>query len=184
MEFIPTKTTATLIRKTALSDTSLIVHWCSAEAGIVKTVAKGARRAKSPFAGKLDLFYHCEIEIHRAKPGNELHILKDVAVLQNRLGIRGSYGQTLGASYFVKLVELVAEHETELPEIADLLNRGLDFLSEDGQQPDRRAVRHFEKQLAGFLGISEPGVEAAASIESTFGRLPKQRLELATRWES
>ena len=37
----------TIIRLTKLTDTSLIVHWMSEEAGLIKTVAKGARRAKS-----------------------------------------------------------------------------------------------------------------------------------------
>jgi DNA repair protein RecO (recombination protein O) len=45
-----------VIRLTKLTETSLIVHWCTREAGLLKTVAKGARRPKSPFAGKLDLF--------------------------------------------------------------------------------------------------------------------------------
>ena len=39
---------AILTRLTKLTDTSLIVHWFTAEAGLIKTVAKGARRPKSP----------------------------------------------------------------------------------------------------------------------------------------
>ena len=54
------KTRGTLIRRSPLTETSLIVHWCTHDHGIVKTVAKGARRPKSLFAGKLDLFYLCE----------------------------------------------------------------------------------------------------------------------------
>ncbi len=142
-------------------------------------MAKGARRPKSPFTGKLDLFFECEIEIHHAKSG-ELHILKDLAVLKNRLGIRGSYGQTLGASYFVRLVELVSETEVELPVVADLLDRGLDYLAKN--QPDRKAVLFFERKLAEELGIAEPGKEGIGAIESTFGKIPKQRSELVGRW--
>ncbi len=157
----------------------MIIHWCCGDAGIIKTVAKGARRPKSPFVGKLDLFFECEIEIHHAKRG-DLHILKDLVVEKNRLGIRKTYGQTLGASYFVKLVELVSEPENELPVVADLLDRALDYLTEN--QPDRRAVLFFEKKLAEELGIGEEHKEGIGAIESTFGKIPVQRRELTGRW--
>ena len=172
---LPSKTTATLIRKSPLTETSLVLHWCTGDAGLVKTVAKGARRPKSPFAGKLDLFFRCEIEMVPSRK-SDLHILKDVAVIDSRLGIRRTWSQTLSASYFIKLIEKVAELEAPIPELADLLDRALDFL--DGNAPTNRAVRHFERQLAEFLGISEEDRDPAESIADTFGDLPKQRVEL------
>ncbi|MCG8600565.1 MAG: DNA repair protein RecO [Verrucomicrobiales bacterium] len=172
------KARGTLIRRSPLTETSLIVHWCTHENGIVKTVAKGARRPKSPFAGKLDLFYLCEIEVHPAKKG-DLHILKELKLERPRLGLRKNYLQTLAASYFVKLVDRVSEPETPLPEIADLLDRGLNFLEEN--DADWRAVNHFEKQLAQFLGVIEPGVEPIRSLGDIFGKMPDQRGELEGR---
>lgn len=172
------KAHGTLIRRFPLTETSLIVHWCTHEAGIVKTVAKGARRPKSPFAGRLDLFYLCELEIHPAREG-DLHVLKDLTVQRPRLGLRRNYLQTLAASYFVKLIDLVAEDGTPLPELADLLDRGLDYL--DDRDADARAVRHFEKQLAGFLGIGTAEEEPHLSIGRAFGSVPPQRRELMER---
>lgn len=172
------KARGTIIRRSPLTETSLIVHWCTHESGIVKAVAKGARRPKSPFAGKLDLFYRCEVEIHPAK-SSDLHTLRDLTVESPRLGLRRSYLQTLAASYFVQLVGRVAEPDTPLPEIADLLERGLDYLDE--KEADWRAVLHFEKQLAGFLGVAEPGVDPIRSLDDVFGKLPKQRGELEDR---
>ena len=173
------KARGTLIRRTPLTETSLIVHWCTHENGIVKTVAKGARRPKSPFAGKLDLFYLCEVEIHPARNG-DLHILKDLTIERPRLGLRRSYLQTLAASYFVKLIEQVAEAETPLPELADLLDRGLNYL-ETGDA-DQRAINHFEKQLADHLGVLEPEVDPVRSIQRHFGMIPPQRDELVQRF--
>jgi DNA repair protein RecO (recombination protein O) len=172
------KARGTLIRRFPLTETSLIVHWCTHENGIVKTVAKGARRPKSPFAGRLDLFYHCELEIHPAKEG-DLHLLKELRVDRARLGLRRNYVQTLAASYFVKLIDLVSEDDTPLADLADLLDRGLDYLDE--KDADSRAVLHFEKQLAGFLGVSEPGIEPYRSIGGHFGGVPPQRVELMER---
>ncbi|MCB1076767.1 MAG: DNA repair protein RecO [Verrucomicrobiae bacterium] len=174
--------TATLLRRIPLTETSLIVHWCGADCGLVKTVAKGARRPKSPFAGKLDLFFRCEIEIVPAKKG-DLHILKDLAVLDSRLGIRSDYTRTLAAAYFVRLIEAVTEPETPIPDLADLLDRALGFLEKS--PCDLRAVRHFERQLAARLGLMEEEQDGRRSpidtIAETFGAIPKQRAELLER---
>ncbi len=45
-----------VLRTRPLTETSLIVNWLTLELGRVSTVAKGARRAKSLFRGKLDLY--------------------------------------------------------------------------------------------------------------------------------
>jgi len=172
------KTRGTLIRRSQLTETSLIVHWCTHENGIVKAVAKGARRPKSPFAGKLDLFYLCELEIHPARSG-DLHILKDLTIERPRLGLRRNYLQTLAASYFVKLIDLVAEDGTPLPELADLLDRGLNYLED--HDADQRAIVHFERQLSESLGVLEPGREPVRSIREHFGNVPPQREELMQR---
>ena len=172
------KTRGTLIRRSQLTETSLIVHWCTHENGIVKAVAKGARRPKSAFAGKLDLFYLCELEIHPARSG-DLHILKDLTIERPRLGLRRNYLQTLAASYFVKLIDLVAEDGTPLPELADLLDRGLNYLED--HDADQRAIVHFERQLSESLGVLEPGMEPVRSIREHFGNVPPQREELMQR---
>lgn len=170
------KARGTLIRRSPLTETSLIVHWCTHENGIVKTVAKGARRPKSPFAGKLDLFFLCELEIHPAKSG-DLHILKDLTIERARFGLRKNYLQTLTASYFVKLVDRVSELETPLPEIADLLERGLNYLEEN--DANWKALTHFEKQLAELLGVVEPGIDPIRCLDDVFGKMPEQRREIA-----
>ncbi|MCF6313850.1 MAG: DNA repair protein RecO [Verrucomicrobiales bacterium] len=169
------KTTASLIRRFPLTETSLIIHWCSESQGLIKTVAKGARRNKNRFAGKLDLFFRCEIEMVRSRK-SDLHILKDLELLNTRSGIRQSYLQTLAAAYFVKLIEKVVESGTPIPDIANLLERALGYL--DQNRPDQRAVLHFEKELSRCLGIEHVSRSPAASIANTFGQLPKQREEL------
>ena len=73
----------TIIRLTKLTDTSLIVHWMSQDSGLIKTVAKGARRSKSAFSGRLDLFVEADFEWGRSKRG-ELHHLKEVSVVNYR----------------------------------------------------------------------------------------------------
>ena len=67
-----------ILRTRPLTDSSLIVQWLTAEYGRVSTVAKGARRPKSPYLGKLDLFYEAEFTVQRSRRST-LHNLREVA---------------------------------------------------------------------------------------------------------
>ena len=59
--------TGIILRTRPLTETSLIVHWLTPNFGRIATVAKGARRPKSPFAGKLDLFYVADFSFSRSR---------------------------------------------------------------------------------------------------------------------
>jgi len=171
-------TQAIVIRLTRLTETSLIVHWFSAEHGLVKTVAKGARRAKSPFAGQLDLFFGGEITFSRSRRG-ELHSLREVAIREWREGLRRNYTSTLLAAYCCQLLETAVEPEHPDPGLHDLLKRALDHL--DAAPPSLRALRHYESELARLLGITHHQSPADLSLRDALGMLPASRGELIER---
>ena len=163
------------MRKRKLSDTSLIVVWYAESLGKIETVAKGARRPGSVFAGKLDLFFECEIQIRRSRRSN-LHTLTE-AVLRNPFaGIRAGYLRTQAASYFVELIEISTELEHPAAELFYLLQRAFGFL--DAHDATLRAVRHFEAELARLAGVHDAAMlqsDPAAALAGLFGRLPKGR---------
>lgn len=159
-------------------ETSRLVHWSTHDHGLIQTVAKGAVRPKSGFAGKLDLFFKLELEFIPSRRST-LHTLREVAVLDPRLGIRDSYVQTLAASYFTKLIVLVAEEGTPLEGLDDLLERGLDYLAR--QRPTLRAVHYFEEQTAVHLGLGDRGV---AGIGEAYGKIPSMRKDLLQKLTS
>jgi DNA repair protein RecO (recombination protein O) len=171
-------TCAIVIRLTRLTETSLIVHWFTDSLGLVKTVAKGARRAKSPFAGQIDLFFGGEVSFTRARQG-ELHTLREAAIRQWREGLRKNYTATLLAAYFCQLLESAVEPEHPEPELYDLLKRALDHV--DASPPSLRALRHFESELARLLGVSHHQHAAEFSLRETLGVLPAGRSELVER---
>lgn len=171
-------TTAILLRKRKLSDTSLIVHWCTDSLGCVQTVAKGARRPKSPFSGKLDLFFQAEIQISRSKKSN-LHTLREVALTNPFGGIRESYIRMQTASYFVELVELCTESDHHDAELFALLQRAFGYLT--AHEPTLRVVSHFEAELARIAGVHDVKVlknDPAFALASLFGKLPMSRSPL------
>ena len=171
-------TTAILLRKRKLSDTSLILSWCTESLGCIQTVAKGARRAKSPFAGKLDLFFEAEIEIARSKRST-LHTLREVALRNPFPGIRESYLRMQAASYFVELVEICTESDHHEPELFALLRRAFGYLS--GKDPTLRVILHFEAELARIAGVHDVKIlrsNPALALANLFGKLPSTRAAL------
>lgn len=174
-------TEAIAIRQTRLTETSLIVHWFTENHGLIKTVAKGARRPKSPFAGKLDLFFGGEVSFQTAKSG-ELHILREVSIRDWREGLRQNYTRTLLAGYCCQLLESAVEPEHPEPELHDLLKRALNHFATE--EPTLRALKHFEKQLCQHLGISHAQQSPDATLRHTIGRLPATRAELCERLQA
>lgn len=174
-------TDAILIRKRKFSDTSLIVSWCTESLGCIQTVAKGARRAKTPFAGKLDLFFETEIAIAPSRKST-LHTLTEVVVKNPFVGIRSSYLRTQAAAYFVELIEICTERDHHEPELYSLLRRAFGYL--DANDPNLRAVAHFETELARIAGVHPASAgrkfkdNPAFALGNLFGRLPLSRTPL------
>lgn len=162
----------TIIRVTRLTETSLITHWMTDTMGLLRTVAKGARRPRSPFAGKLDLFLDADL-VWAASRKSDLHILREVEVRTYRTPLRESYHKTVLASYFGQLLEHVLEGEHPEPEVAELLARALDYL--ETAPASRKVLLRFERRLAELLGVGSDGRNAAAALEHAFGRVPKDR---------
>lgn len=169
---------AIVLRRTRLTETSLIVTWLTPDHGRIKTVAKGAMRPRNRLAGVLDLFHLCEIHFQRARAG-DLHTLRDAHLLNAFPGIRTEYSRISLGAYAVELIERCTENETPLPEIFHLLERILGFLN--GQGASQVALVHFENELVRLLGIAQPGVSACVTIETLLRRLPASRNELMGR---
>ena len=187
-------TVAILLRKRKFSDTSLIVSWCTELLGCIQTVAKGARRPKSPFAGKLDLFFEAEISIVRSRK-SDLHTLTEVVLKNPFPGIRSNYLRTQTAAYFVELIEICTERDHRETELFMLLRRAFGYL--DVNDPTQRAVSHFETELARIAGVHDQKsvgkavgfprnainvpYSPAFALGNLFGRLPLSRTPLLKR---
>jgi DNA repair protein RecO (recombination protein O) len=113
-------TTGLILRTRPLTETSLIVLWLTPDFGRLATVAKGARRPHSPFAGKLDLFYRADFSFSRSRR-SELHTLREVSLRETHPALRQELGYLQQASYCSELVEQTTETETPLPAVFELM---------------------------------------------------------------
>lgn len=147
-----------ILRTRLLTETSLVVHWITPDLGRLATVAKGARRPKSPFRGKLDLFYLADLSLQRSRR-SDLHTLREVSLRDTHPRLREDYARLRQAAYAALLVEQITEAETPLPAICPLLVElvhcldtdtarpqyllafELKLLAESGQGPDLAALR-------------------------------------------
>lgn len=163
-----------VLRTRPLTETSLIVHWLTEEQGRIATVAKGARRPRSTFRGKLDLFYEARFTFQRSRR-SDLHGLREVGLIGTHPVLRTDLPRLRQACYAALLVELVSETDTPLPALHALLTdlvRTLDtqpaaphfpvafesrVLADAGLLPDlaRTRLTAGSRQILGALGRLE-----------------------------
>jgi len=149
--------TGLILRTRPLTETSLIVHWLTPEFGRLATVAKGARRARSPFLGKLDVFYRANFSFSRSRR-SELHTLREVGLRDMQKELREDLHRLRLAAYAAALIERTTETETPLPGIPELMNDFLDSLCRHPPVP--QMVLAFELKLLRELGLEPNPAEA------------------------
>jgi DNA repair protein RecO (recombination protein O) len=142
--------TGLILRTRPLTETSLIVHWLTADFGRIATVAKGARRIQSPFLGKLDLFYRADFSFSRSRR-SDLHTLREISLRETHSALRQDLRRLRQAAYAASFVEQATETGTPLPGIFELMNGFLGCLCR--QQSAPQIVLAFELKLLHELGL-------------------------------
>jgi DNA repair protein RecO (recombination protein O) len=157
------RATGLVLRLRPLTETSLIVHWLTPSFGRLATVAKGARRTKSPFRGRLDLFYLADFSFTRSRT-SELHTLREIDLRQTHGFLRQSVSYLQQAAYCVRLIEQATETETPLAQIYRILCDFLEALSACPAMP--QLIFGFELKMLAELGfqpdLAQTGLTAGA----------------------
>jgi DNA repair protein RecO (recombination protein O) len=166
-----------VLRARLLTETSLIIHWLTADRGRIATVAKGARRSKSPFAGKLDIFYLADFSYSRSR-SSDLHNLREASLREPHRALREDLFKLQQAAYAAAMVEQATETETPLPEIFALMLEFLGLLCR--QPPQAQNALAFELKLLHELGL-EPDV-AESHLSGGSIKLLQALMELG--WEA
>ena len=166
----PTITEAVVLRSFAFGEADRVLHVYTAAWGRIGVVAKGVRRTKSRFGGRLEPFSHVELSVHRGR--GELGTVTGASLVRSHDAIRTDpYGLQVGLVGLEAMLRLFTEEErNERAFVA--LTRFLDALDEHGRQPEagRRPaldplVLSFQLKLlwlSGFLPHVSSCVECGA----------------------
>src|SRR5580765_2218556 len=144
------RTQGLVLRTYPLTETSLIVHWLTSDFGRIATVAKGARRPKSAFRGKLDLFHLCDLLVTRSRR-SELHTLKEVSLIDAHGTLRNDFDRLRKVVYAAALVEQATETDSPVPELFELL---ISFVQAVARDATETLVLAFELKLLSLLGLT------------------------------
>jgi DNA repair protein RecO (recombination protein O) len=142
--------TGIILRSQPLTETSLIIHWLTPNFGRIATVAKGARRPKSPFSGKLDLFYEADFSFSRSRR-SDLHSLREVSVRQMNAALREDLVKLQQAAYAAAFIVQTTEAETPLPGVFELFQKFLNSLYI--REASAQVVFAFELKMLQELGL-------------------------------
>ncbi len=132
------------------SETSQIVTLFSRRNGKVRTLAKGAKRPKSPFGGPIDKLQRVEA-VFSARPQSRLGTLAELTQAETFPGLRDRLPAFRAASCAAELVLLGTEELDPSPELFDSLTKTLRALSTG--QNSAILLYYFELQLLRLLGL-------------------------------
>jgi DNA repair protein RecO (recombination protein O) len=162
------KTEAVVLRSLRLGEADRVLHLYTLERGRVGAVAKGIRRTKSRFGGRLEPLSHVELLLHQG--GGELHTVTGVDLVDSHRAARED-GRRLGVGLvgLEAMLRLFPEQEAN-PRAFTALTRFLDALDEaevgDGPSARNALALSFQLKLlwlSGYLphltGCAECGAE-------------------------
>ncbi|MDB6054532.1 MAG: Recombination protein RecO [Verrucomicrobiales bacterium] len=164
-----------------LTETSLIFHCLTESCGRIGLVARGARKPKSPFTGKIDLYYKVDIAFGRSSK-SELHQVRELELLDPNTHLRMHLDLLQQATYINRLVDLATETETPLDEI---YTRFDSFITNLKSSPARaESIIAMEYDLLTILGLS-PALEGARLgpvVQRFFGNASARDEKLEPRY--
>ncbi len=170
-----------ILRMLPLGEHGLIICWCTAAHGIIRTAARNARKPGSDYTGRLDLFHECEMLFTPARSG-DLHALGSVNLVNPRLGLRKDLARLRLASYMARLLLATVEPGSAAAGSEEdaawhkLMAAALDYLEQS--QPRAAILHRFERRLAELHGLYSPTLPPHHALMNHFHSLPAGRAEL------
>ncbi|MBQ3525620.1 MAG: recombination protein O N-terminal domain-containing protein [Akkermansia sp.] len=163
----------TILKTSPLGDHGLIVTWCTALHGVLRTAARNARKPGSDFTGHIDSFYEAELVFSLPARG-DLSTLHSAVLLSARLPLRSNLSRLCLAGYLSRLLLATVEPGDANPEWHLLISGALDYIA--ASSPRLAILEHFEKRLASLHGIYSPVIPPHQTLLRHFQSLPSDRL--------
>ncbi len=145
------KTNAIVLRARNLGEADKILTLLTDRSGKLDAVAKGIRRGKSHYGGRLEFGNECALTMHR---GRSLDVIVSAEILRAPWEQLVEPERFAVATFAVELVDAFCEPDLAVPEIYALL-RGMLAGVASGEHP-HALVPRFSLRLLGELGLAPP----------------------------
>lgn len=152
-----------VLRSYPFGEADRVVVLLSPNRGKLRTVAKGVRKTKSRFGGRLEPFTHVDLVVYE---GRNLDTITQVAVIEAFPHLRSDLGRVISAGTMVEVIDAVAQENDQSHRLFLLLQRGLKALDAGGSGQD--LVASFLLKLAGVVGMA-PALTRCAACGSGVG---------------
>jgi DNA repair protein RecO (recombination protein O) len=160
----PVKTEAVVLRSMRYGEADRILHLYTPARGRIGAIAKGVRRARSRFGGRLEPFFRIQAELHEGK--GELLTVTGAQTVDAHPRLRGDAGAIDAAARACDAVGRLFETGEPHPGVFNLLCRQLALLDEQagavGASGLRAGALSFRLKLLLAAGLA-PALGACAS---------------------
>ena len=134
----PVKTEAVVLRSMRYGEADRILHLYTPTRGRIGAIAKGVRRARSRFGGRLEPFFRLNIELHEGR--GELMTVTGAQTVDGYARLRGDARAIDAAARACDAVGRLFETSEPHPGVFNLLCRQLTILDAQAASPDTAAA--------------------------------------------
>jgi DNA repair protein RecO (recombination protein O) len=146
-----------VLRSYPFGEADRVVVLLSPNTGKMRTVAKGVRKTKSRFGGRLEPFTHVDMVLYE---GRNLDTITQVAVLEPFPRLRSDLDAVVAAGTMVEAADAVAQEDEAAIRLFLLLQRGLKSLEAGQRSPD--LITSYLLKLADVVGVAPSLLQCAS----------------------
>lgn len=146
-----------VLRSYPFGEADRVVVLLSPNHGKLRTVAKGVRKTKSRFGGRLEPFSHVDLVLYE---GRNLDTITQVSLVEPFHKLRADLDRVVAAATMVEVADAVAQEDEPALRLFLLLHRGLKALDVEDPHPD--VVTAYLLKAAGVVGVA-PSLDACAA---------------------
>ncbi len=152
-----------VLRSYPFGEADKVVVLLSPNHGKLRTVAKGIRKTKSRFGGRLEPFSHVDLVLYE---GRNLDTITQVAMIEAFHQLRSDLDRVVAAGTMVEVADAVAQENESSVRLFLLLQRGLRALETGPAHPD--LVTAYLLKAAETIGVA-PALDQCAGCGRSDG---------------
>jgi DNA repair protein RecO (recombination protein O) len=156
----PLETEAIVLRSMRYGEADRIMQLYTPHSGRISAIAKGVRRTRSRFGGRLEPYFRLQINLHRGR--SDLLTVTGAHTIDGYARLRGDAGALDCAARACDAVGRLFETSEPHPGVFNLLSRKLSLLDSEPSSATQAGVLAFRLKLLLAAGLT-PQLSACAS---------------------